>query len=93
VPGTLATSTPCSEAMRATTGETKLFPFVSAAAGSGAWAGSASVVSALGAVASALDACAGGLSYREADVDTAVFDEYSARAMAGRLAALLSEVA
>jgi hypothetical protein len=32
VPGTLDTSTPCSDAMRATTGDTKLFPLVSAGA-------------------------------------------------------------
>lgn len=45
------------------------------------------------AIVAALDACAGGLQYRDADVDPSVFDEYSARSMAGRLAALLSEVA
>ncbi len=40
VPGTLETSTPCSAAMRATTGETKLLPFCWPSAGAGAAAGS-----------------------------------------------------
>lgn len=45
------------------------------------------------AIASALDACAEGPQYRGSDVDSSVFEEYSARTMAGRLATLLSEVA
>jgi hypothetical protein len=63
VPGTLETSTPCSAAIRATTGETKLFescsPFVGAATGCGAGAGGGSGVgsgaAAAGAGVSALD--------------------------------------
>ena len=69
VPGTLETSTPCSEAIRATTGETKLLPFCWASAGvvaevvgagSGAGAGSTAGVSAGWTTSSAAGAGASG---------------------------------
>jgi hypothetical protein len=61
VPGTWVTSTSCSEAIRATTGETKLFPSpltsgAAGAAGSGAASGSGSAAGTSGAVGAGVSA-------------------------------------
>jgi hypothetical protein len=46
-----------------------------------------------GAISSALETLADGVAYDPASVDPAAFRDYSARALAGRLAAVLSQVA